>query len=326
MRVFYSTPWLPAEWIKAHGIEPRGIWADGHFIFGSLPLTAGACAFSQAALRLADANRESAFVFSTHCDQMRRAFDAAFALPRQFLFNLPATWETPVAVDLFAAELERLGRFLVGLGGRPPDPQRLTEILGAGDFARRQLRQAAAWCVDREYARATSQFHLDGTVSLSSKSSPLPAGAIPLALIGGPLPPGQWHLFEAVSASGGCIVLNATETGERTLERDSSLPEPAPGDLPAMVHVLARQCVRACIDVFQRPNTPLYDWLRPRLAARRVRGILLWHFVGCDLWRAEAESLRESFGLPVLALDSDGAPGEAVRIAGRIQAFLEALR
>ena len=58
------------------------------------------------------------------------------------------------------------------------------------------------------------------------------------------------------------------------------------------------------VDVFQRPNTRLYSWLKPRLLSRQARGIVLWHFTGCDLWRAEAQTLREAFGLPVLLLEA----------------------
>ena len=96
--------------------------------------------------------------------------------------------------------------------------------------------------------------------------------------------------------------------------------------LPDLVHLLTRSFLDNCVDVFQRPNTRLYDWLRERLTARKVRGIVLWHYVGCDLWRAEAQPLRETFGLPVLLLDVNEAAGDALRQSGRIQAFLEALR
>ena len=26
MELFHASPWVPAEWIKAHGIQPRGLW------------------------------------------------------------------------------------------------------------------------------------------------------------------------------------------------------------------------------------------------------------------------------------------------------------
>jgi hypothetical protein len=79
------------------------------------------------------------------------------------------------------------------------------------------------------------------------------------------------------------------------------------------------------VDVFQRPNSRLYSWLGARLAERKVRGIVLWVHVGCDLWRAEAASLREAFGLPVLVLDSPDVRGGGVRDLNRLVAFIESL-
>jgi len=80
------------------------------------------------------------------------------------------------------------------------------------------------------------------------------------------------------------------------------------------------------IDVFQRPNARLYSWLKPRLLSRKTRGIVLWHFTGCDLWRAEAQSLREVFRLPLLLLEADEAAGISARDVNRLQAFVETLK
>jgi hypothetical protein len=52
---------------------------------------------------------------------------------------------------------------------------------------------------------------------------------------------------------------------------------------------------------------------------------VLWHYVGCDLWRAELQSLRQAFGLPVLLLDADEAAAGSPRACGRIEAFIESL-
>ena len=50
---------------------------------------------------------------------------------RVFLFNLPVTWQTPVAERIFCDELRRLGRFLIGLGGHAPATGDLVEIMSA---------------------------------------------------------------------------------------------------------------------------------------------------------------------------------------------------
>ena len=35
MEVFCTSPWVPPEWIKAHGLEPRGIWLAKDFACAS---------------------------------------------------------------------------------------------------------------------------------------------------------------------------------------------------------------------------------------------------------------------------------------------------
>lgn len=325
MQVFLTSPWVPPEWIKAHGLEPRGIWSAKDFSFEALPLSAGVCAFAEAAVRFAEAHSESATVFTTHCDQLRRGFDAIAgpARTRAFLFNLPSTRQTPAARRLYASELERLGGFLVRLGGQSPRAEALANLLDQYTRARTRLLEAAPSATALQFAEAVAEFHWSGPAA-----TPPDLGlgtldhGIPVALIGGPLPRARWGLLEFIKRCGGRVVLNGTEAGERSLlETPSrSLTRADP------LEMLTETYIGGCADVFQRPNTSLYSWLKERLAARHVRGILLWHYVGCDLWRAEAQSLREAFGLPVLLLDADESPADSPRNAGRVQAFLEGLR
>jgi hypothetical protein len=327
MQVFYTSPWVPPEWIKAHGLEPRGVWLGGDC--RPLPLAAGVCAFAESVVRLAETHSDSAMIFSTHCDQLRRGFDvvAGGASGRVFLFNLPATWHTVTADRIFSSELERLGRFLVALGGRPPSVAGLAETMTRYRVARSQLLAAAAHLPARQYGEALARFHWDGSVNLPEGVPALGIDGVPLALVGGPLPASQGHVLDAIENAGGSVVLNATEAGERCLGPGFS-PQQAPVKactLSDLVRLLTRSFLDNCVDVFQRPNTRLYGWLKERLADRKVRGIVLWHYVGCDLWRAEAQPLREAFGLPVLLLDANEAAGDASRQAGRIQAFLESL-
>ncbi len=327
-QVFYSSPWVPREWIKAHRLEPRGVWFARDFALP--PLAAGICAFAESVVQLAETHPDSAMIFSTHCDQLRRGFDvgAGAAAGRVFLFNLPATWHTGVAERLFASELERLGRFLVALGGQSPNAERLSETIVRSGQARDQLLKAATRYPARQYCEAVARFHWDGSVNLPTDTPEPRTDAIPLAVVGGPLPASQAHVLDALESAGGQVVLDATEAGERSLGRACSPEQPpvAGCALPDLLRYLTRSFIDNCVDVFQRPNTRLYDWLNERLAARKVRGIVLWHYVGCDLWRAEAQPMREAFGLPVLLLEANTVAGEASRQTGRIEAFLESLR
>ena len=114
MDVFLTSPWIPPEWIRAHGLQARGLWSAENFPRGAWPISAGVCAFAEAAVRFAETRTDSAVIFSTACDQLRRGFDTAVLHGNHhaFLFNLPATWETPAAGQIFRSELERLGQFL----------------------------------------------------------------------------------------------------------------------------------------------------------------------------------------------------------------------
>ena len=254
-------------------------------------------------------------------------------LSRLFLFNLPVTWQTAVAERIFCDELRRLGQFLIGLGGHAPTARDLVEIVDQYSQARRRLLAAAPWCPARAYAEAVARFHLDGTVHLPPEAGDRgasSAGSVPLALVGGPLPQTQLPLLDAIERAGGRVVLNATEAGERSLWPGSPLDPARPAVATrtqsdaTLLSLLARGWLANCVDVFQRPNTRLYDWLGERLTARKVRGIVLWHYVGCDLWRAEAQPMRAAFGLPVLLLEADEAAPQ--RNTGRLEAFLESLR
>ncbi len=186
------------------------------------------------------------------------------------------------------------------------------------DFETARASLRAAGLESLAYAESVARFHDAGAVQCPEPKT-LPPG-IPLALLGGPLPQSQWGIFETVQRAGGRIVLNATEAGERSL-----LP-PLTDEIPNAFDALVRLYTEGCVDVFQRPNTRLYAWPKERLATRAVRGIILWAYVNCDLWRAEASTLREAFGLPVLLLDADEAQSASMRNITRIEAFLELLK
>jgi benzoyl-CoA reductase/2-hydroxyglutaryl-CoA dehydratase subunit BcrC/BadD/HgdB len=322
MDVFLASPWIPPEWVRAHGLEPRGLCSADIFPGASAPLPAGVCALADAAVRFARARCDDAVIFSSACDQLRRGFDTAVlhGQPRAFLFNLPATWRTAAAPQIFRAELERLGRFLLSIGGRAPSPELLRrEMLRAG-ATRRRLLQSAPASSARGFAEAVARFHWDGSFSPSPPTAP--DGRIPLALVGGPFLARDWKWLDELEAAGARVTLNATETGERSLGPafDAKTATAPPFD------ALVRGWCENMIDVFQRPNTRLYSWLKPRLAHRRARGIVLWHFTNCDLWRAEARTLRETFRLPVLPLETGGEAGAEPRERNRLQAFVESLQ
>ena len=252
-----------------------------------------ALAFSRKATEQADA---AGIVFASLCDQMRRLGDktaGAAALPTLTL-HVPRTWQTPESLEFYREELRRLGRFLVDVGGQTPSNKTLANIMLRHDAERKRARHA----------------------------QPVPDGnQVPLAILGSPLPSDSLGIFDRVRAAGGYVALDATESGERGWPRRFNngrlLENPFEELSEAYFHAIP--------DAARRPNHPLYEWLGREMIARQVRGLVVHHYVWCDLWHAETERLREWSSVPVLALTS-GSEETPGRTRTAIEAFLEALR
>jgi benzoyl-CoA reductase/2-hydroxyglutaryl-CoA dehydratase subunit BcrC/BadD/HgdB len=303
----------------------------------------GICPYALAFVNeiIGDANA-SAAVLTTTCDQMRHAADLIHQKSDTpvFLMNVPATWQTAASRRLYRAEMERLGRFLVDLGGRAPSSKELARVmlkcgtsrkndLYSNCYARASLECAGLTAPSRRTQKRRQAAALQSTLTAGkgyclntahSRTSAMPL-AIPIALIGGPLPSDEHWLIDAIEKAGGRIALDATESGERTM--------PAPFDSARSKADPMAELVRAYFDsipdVFQRPNTRLYEWLDRMLVERGAKGIILRHYVWCDLWHAEAQRLVEWSKVPVLHIDTEGGNASKERTVSRIEAFFETL-
>ncbi len=352
--VGYLSPFVPPEWIAAHGLRPAWLAPDRQAASVPAGTHRGLCPCAGALIAAAHHDAPAALVLTTACDQMRYAsayLEAAESVP-VFLLNVPSTWRSAPSRRFYREELERLGRFLCTLGGRKPTSEQLRATVERFDdrraaaLAARDSVSAVEWTALRSELPGTvgnlpSPFGRGvGGEGLCDRSkiearpwadyphpNPLPEGegtyardGTPLALLGGPLMAGDEVLLLAVARAGGRIVLDGSEGGERTL--------PAPIDRKRLAADPLDELVRAYFDtipdVFRRPNTKLYEWLGKHLPARSVRGILFRRNLFCDLWHAELHRLRAWSDLPVLELDAAaGDEGEMNRAVGRIEAFLE---
>jgi benzoyl-CoA reductase/2-hydroxyglutaryl-CoA dehydratase subunit BcrC/BadD/HgdB len=297
--IAYSSPFVPAEWIAAHGFRPHRLR-----LRATEGLARGICPYAGALIDAAQTRIDaSALVMTTVCDQMRYA--AALLESRGtcpvFLLNVPSTWQTAAARQLYFDEIRRLGRFMVELGGKPPTNCDLAQTM-------RVYEQ------DRD--ETSRELTVPGTIVETT-------AGVPLAILGGPLMDGDNGLFEIVKRAGGRLVLDATEGGSRTMPRRFDPARMASDPLQE----LADAYFDGIPDVFRRPNSGLYEWLDRELTARGVRGIIFWRYVWCDLWHAELHRLRQWSPMPVLEIDV-GPDGITTpnRVQGRIEAFLEMLQ
>jgi benzoyl-CoA reductase/2-hydroxyglutaryl-CoA dehydratase subunit BcrC/BadD/HgdB len=326
--IIYTCPYVPAEWIAAHGLRACRLLLDRTRPDSALARAEGVCPFVRSFVGEAtNITQADGIVVTTVCDQMRRAVDIIATkckLPA-FLMNVPSTWQSLKSQKLYIDELKRLSRFLTRLGGKPPSNDTLTKIMLEYDDARKSVLAAREYLSARRYAEAITGLGLDGpdkTLDSVSAVKP-PTDGVPLAIIGGPMIRQDFDLFDMIEQSGGRIVLDATETGERGLcaafDRRRLQDEP--------LIELANAYFGGINDASRRPNSELYKWLRQEISSRRVQGIIFRRYVWCDLWHAELQRLKDWTNLPVLDIDTDGNnDNEQLRTANRIRAFLEMLQ
>jgi len=335
--IVYSCPYVPAEWIAAHGLQPSRMIPDPLVSScrktgaGASPVgrMEGMCPYVRAFLNEAiNDKRACGVVVTTVCDQMRRGFDVLIRRcdVASFLMNVPSTWQNLAAQYLYVDELRRLGRFLVRLAGKSPTPDGLAEVMLEYDAVRASIRASRAYLSARQYAESIAALGQKGLCPggkfeiLNSKFKIRPG--VPLAIIGGPLMWSDFDVYDLVEQYGGRIVLDATETGERGIcgpfDRRRIREDP--------LEELANAYFGGIQDASRRPNSELYRWLAHELAARAVRGIIFRRYVWCDTWHAELQRLKEWTELPVLDIDIAGdTDTERRRWQNRIRAFLETL-
>jgi benzoyl-CoA reductase/2-hydroxyglutaryl-CoA dehydratase subunit BcrC/BadD/HgdB len=321
LTVAYTCPFVPPEWIAAHGLRPERIVpavAAGVAGAGAMPASAGVCPYARSFVNAAAATecQADAVVFTTVCDQMRRAAEVLAGLtPRPvFLMNVPSTWQTPAAMGLYVDELRRLGRFLVRLGGQAPSDEQLADVMLSYDADRAVLRRTT--CPNNAVPACVPP------VPGSGFPVPSPSFPVPLAIVGGPLAVGRQEVFDMIERLGGRVVLDATEGGALTLPPPLEARRVRQDPLAA----LAEAYFGGIPHPMRRPNGGLYEWLGARLAERGVRGVLLHRWPWCDLWHGELGRLRQWAPVPVLDLGAGDEGLDSPRRTGRIQAFLEMLR
>lgn len=318
LQVAYSSPFVPPEWIAAHGLMPVHYRPVGDDRNGPMENRGGTCAFLRAFINevMEDA-AVNALVLTTVCDQMRRALDLLDSHCNKpvFLMHVPATWQTAGAYGYYLAELNRLGRFLESLGGVPPSRETLAAVMRGFEKGRATILGDPFLKKGEALTQALNRL----PEVLPSQSSNSRRG-VPVAVVGGPLSVRDLEIFHTLESLGGVIALDGTENGERMLPPPFNKREM--GEDP--LGTLAAAYFSGIPDIFQRPNNAFFVWLRKETVARGIRGLVLVRYVFCDAWHAELARIREFLDMPVLDLDLTGQDGEG-RTMTRLEAFMEAL-
>ncbi len=332
-RAIFTSPYIPPEWIAAFGWQPcrvpPSIVGQSFSRVGqpSAGIPAGVCPFAQAWLaRLENEPSSDAAIFVTVCDQMRRAAEVAEETGRAvFLMHVPATWQTASAQRFYRDELERLGRFLTRHGGHPPAREEMIETLEQFDTARATLRGLGGVLPTAQFSERIAVFQEQGRPEIEThqNDSLLERSKSPgprIGLVGVPLMPEDRALFGLFEQAGGTVVFDGTESGEAGL--------PAPFNRRRLLEDPLGELVEAYFgripDVARRPNSEFYVWLRERIEAYGLRGLVALRRPWCDLWHAEVARIRDWAPVPVFDLDlgSGLTLGAEGRLTTRIEAFV----
>ena len=290
-KIAYSCPFVPAELIAALGFLPNRITPSCDFPKQHFTASEGVCPYVADFLNtLLNVPNLSAAIFTTLCDQMRRAADIFIlnsSVPT-FVLNVPKTRQGSIGEKIYRSELYRLCDFLQRLSGKTFSQSLLIEAM---------------------LKRNTVPKQTD-------------ANKIPLAIVGGPLRQQDLKILSYIEQLGAGIVFNATENGERGICRSFDLQKVKINPM----NELADAYLNGIYDVSQRPNDEFYNWFKSNLIAKSVKAIILWRYLWCDLWHGETQKLK-SLGLPVLELDcADNTNQSYERIKTRLGAFMEMLK
>lgn len=314
-RVLHASPFIPPEFIAAHGLLPVRVSAHA-----AAPCHQGRCAAAAGFdAALAAAAPGDLAVATTSCDQLRRT-GARAACP-VFRFDLPATWQGATAAGIYREELQRLSRFLVRHGAIAPDPRRLSDALLDHDRRRAVLRDACALLPPRAAADLLADYAERGAVPAAAAPPPAADRRPGIALLGGPLPRAGFALYDHIEAAGLRVALDGSETGERglaaPLDRRQAASDP--------VDELVAAYFLSIPDAFRRPDEMLFAWLERHIAPRGLRAVVLRCDPWCDLWRGLLPRLHAWGRLPAVLLEAADGPGAAARQRTRLEALAEML-
>ena len=220
-KVIYTCPYVPAEWIAAHGLKPCRIVPHSNGTNSCMVRTEGLCPFVRDFINNLSNENDCIAVFTTLCDQMRRGYDIVSTRLETpaFLLNVPSTWQTVASQKLYLDELKRLGKFLVELGGKTPSNEILSETMLEYEKARKSILEMRYKLSAIQFAETLEQFGEEGPTSVFGNISDNSSHrkGIPLAIVGSPLLRQDFEILELTEQLGGRIVFNATENGERGL-------------------------------------------------------------------------------------------------------------
>lgn len=319
IKVVYSSPYVPPELVEACGAVPERIIDFGD---SKERISEGMCPYARAFRDAVSVKDHDIVLFTTGCDQMRRGYESPEELPNSYLLNIPSTWQSLNAFNLYISEMERMAGIICQSTGVELREETLKNVMIKYDSSREKLREYRNFVDSAEYNKQVLNF-IANIGSVPELSERYLSDNIPLALIGGPLTKNDLSLFNIIRDLGGDIAVNGTENG------DMNLPDPFDKRNMAIDswQELMDTYFFKVADIGRRPNSHFYSMLKSRLDENGVRGVIYRSYPWCDLWGAEVYRIKEWLDIPLLEIDAElfRNPDHEPRLITRLEAFMETL-
>lgn len=303
-RIEYVCPFVPAELISAWGFTPCRKKLSGQTATETTEnslaqhhnLSAGVCPVAESAIFEFSQTQSAGVIFSTTCDQLRRAKEI-FTSHRPdvpaFLLNVPASWQDPTCLAYYRCELERLGKFLHQLGGTTPDEQKFSDIIRTGALRRKNA----------------SQSQNDNNTSIK------------LAIVGSELRGEDDWIFTYINELGGIVALDATFNSEM-LTPPTAIPACVDSDplgaLAEMYFYMPHP--------FRRPDSQFFDYVALNAASRKISGVIMLRMSWCDTAHGFARRLKQKLAMPFIEISESDRSDAKAHIQNRLSAFMEMLK
>ena len=122
--ILYTSPFVPAEWISAYGLQPVRLYPAHAGDTPAIEQMPGLCPYARMMAHTCIQNTTAnAVVIAATCDQMRRVAEliARRSSIDVFLMHIPVSWQSPASFNLYCEELSQLnlleGEFELTVGG-----------------------------------------------------------------------------------------------------------------------------------------------------------------------------------------------------------------
>ena len=327
-RAYFSSPFIPSELVSACGFSPVSNMLAFEHVKSDNTLT-GVCAFARTfANHAKQVCKHDVIIFTSICDQLRRISELVSPADNDniFLFNMPATWQTEASFYLYKAELNRLTNFLCKKSNIIFEDKILANEIEKYNFQKEKLNSISQNFSADAKLKLAAHFHKHQTIDNFSKQVSTPSkpnsNKPRIAFIAGDLLPQESWIYKEIALAGAeisldlseCSLQNLTKTFDLDLEKDSAF------------NSMSKFYFEAINDAFRRPDIKFRNKIESLIRTQKIAGVIIQHYVWCDIWQAQASALSKHLSIPVLNIDCDAeSANNRQRLVTRIHAFIEML-